>query len=56
MKKWMIEEKLPRFQREVLPVLTCGGQVAAVAGLGPDRAFAAKEGRPAWHITVASVE
>ena len=55
-KKWMIEEKLPRFQREVLPVLTCGGRVAAVAGLGPDRAFAAKEGRPAWHITVASVE
>lgn len=55
-KKWMIEEKLPRFQRAVLPVFDCGGQVAAVAGLGPDRAFAAREGRGAWHITVVSVD
>ena len=55
-KKWMIEEKLPRFQREVLPVLDCGGQAAAVAGLGPDRAFAAREGRSAWHITVSNIE
>lgn len=55
-KKWMIEEKLPRFQRQTLPVFDCGGQAAAVAGLGPDRAFAARTGRRAWHITVASVE
>lgn len=55
-KKWMIEEKLPRFQREVLPVFDCGGRVAAVAGLGPDRAFAAREGRSAWHITVSGIE
>ena len=51
-KKWMIEARLPRFQREALPVFEQSGQVAAVAGLGPDRAFAAKEGRPAWHITI----
>ena len=51
-KKWMIEEKVPRFQREVLPVFDCGGQVAAVAGLGVDRTFAAKEGLGAWHITI----
>ena len=52
----MIEEKLPRFQREVLPVFHCGEQVAAVAGLGPDRAFAAQNGKSAWHITVTGVE
>lgn len=55
-KKWMIEEKIPRFRREVLPVFDCGGQVAAVAGLGPDRAFAAREGRPAWHIVIIPCE
>ena len=55
-KKWMIEEKIPRFRREVLPVFDCGGQVAAVAGLGPDRAFAARERRSAWHITVSNIE
>lgn len=52
-KKWMIQEKLPRFQRDALPVFECGGAVAAVAGLGPDRAFSAQNGQGAWHITVA---
>lgn len=55
-KKWMIEEKLPRFQRAVLPVFDCGGQAAAVAGLGPDRAFAAAEGKSAWHVIVSGVD
>lgn len=55
-KKWMIEEKLPRFQREVLPVFDCQGRTAAVAGLGPDRVFAAREGQGSWHIVISSVE
>ena len=55
-KKWMIEEKLPRFQREVLPVFDCQGRTAAVAGLGPDRAFVPREGQGAWHITVQNAE
>ena len=55
-KKWMIEEKIPRFRRETLPVFDCGGQAAAVAGLGPDRTFAAREGRPAWHIVIIPCE
>jgi len=55
-KKWMIEEKLPRFQREVLPVFHCNGRIAAVAGLGPDRAFAAAEGQSAWHIVISSID
>ena len=54
-KKWMIEEKLPRFQREVLPVFDCSGTVAAVAGLGPDRAFIPQQGDGAWHISISPV-
>ena len=55
-KKWMIQEKLPRFQRDALPVFECGGAVAAVAGLGPDRAFAPHEGQWAWDITVTPIK
>ena len=55
-KKWMIEERLPRFQRDALPVFDCGGQIAAVAGLGPDRSFVPREGQHAWHITVSNIE
>lgn len=55
-KKWMIEEKIPRFRREILPVFDCGGRVAAVAGLGPDRTFVAGKGQSAWHITVSNIE
>ena len=55
-KKWMIEEKVPRFQRDVLPVFESGGRLVAVAGLGPDRAFLPQAGRPAWHITVSPAE
>ena len=52
----MIEEKIPRFQRDILPVLECRGQVAAVAGLGPGRTFAAQAGKRALHIIVTPVE
>lgn len=55
-KKWMIQEKLPRFQRDVLPVFECGGAVAAVAGLGPDRAFTPQSGQGAWHISVTQIK
>ena len=51
-KKWMIEERISRFQRDTLPVFDCGGRVAAVAGLGPDRACLPQRGQPAWHITI----
>ncbi len=55
-KKWMIEKKLSRFQREVLPVFDREGCAAAVAGLGPDWAFIAKEGQNAWHIVITQAE
>lgn len=54
LKKWFIEEKIPRRVRERVPVLDVGGAVAAVAGLGPDRAFLAQPGEPAWKITLRS--
>lgn len=52
LKKWLIDEKVPRRLRDRVPVLAAGEAVAAVAGLGPDAAFAARPGEAAWHITV----
>ena len=49
-KKWMIDEKIPRHLREQLPVLDCGGQVAGVVGLGPDTAFLPCAGQTCWFI------
>ena len=51
-KKRLIDLKIPRLQRDCLPVLDCGGQVAAVAELGPDRAYIPADGHPAWHFTL----
>ena len=50
-KKWLIDEKIPRLRRDCLPVLDCGGRTAAVTGLGPDESFLPDPGQPAWHIT-----
>jgi tRNA(Ile)-lysidine synthetase-like protein len=49
-KKWMIDEKIPRHLRDTLPVLDCGGQVAGVVGLGPDVAFIPAVGQPCWLV------
>lgn len=49
-KKWLIDEKIPRLRRDCLPVLESDGQVVAVAGLGPDQAFLPRPGQPAWHL------
>lgn len=51
-KKWLIDEKIPAIQRDTLPVLEMQGHVAAVAGLGPDRAVLAKTGESAWQIQI----
>jgi hypothetical protein len=51
-KKLCIDEKIPARYRSSLPVLTAGGQVAAVAGLGPDEAFLPHVGEPAWEIAM----
>jgi len=51
LKKWMIEEKVPRHLRPLVPVFDCGGRVAAVAGLGTDTAFLPRQGEEAWKVT-----
>ncbi len=51
LKKILIDEKIPQHVRHMIPVLDCGGRVAAVAGLGPDRAFLPETGQECWHIT-----
>lgn len=51
LKKLMIDEKLPRHERTLLPVLECGGAVAAAVGLGQGEAFLPAPGAPCWHIT-----
>lgn len=56
LKKWMVDEKIPRPLRQTLPVLTVGEQVAAVAGLGPDQALLPERGEPSWHIVFISAE
>lgn len=42
LKKLFIEMKVPRAERERWPVITCGGNVCAVAGVGVDKSFAPK--------------
>ena len=49
-KKWMIDLKIPRGDRDRLPVLDCAGQAAGAAGLGPDAAFLPEMGAEVWHI------
>ena len=50
LKKLMIDRKTPRHLRDSIPVLDCGGRVAAVAGFGPDRAFLPAPGEPCWFV------
>ena len=50
LKKILIDEKFPRHLRDSIPVLDCGGQVAAVAGLGADTAFLPATGEECFHI------
>lgn len=50
LKKILIDEKMPRHKRELLPVLDCCAAVAGVVGLGPDTAFVPQTGEECWHI------
>lgn len=56
LKKLLIDEKIPLSRRDELPVLECQGQLAAVAGLGPDAAFLPRPGERAWHVTIRAVK
>ncbi len=56
LKKWYIDEKIPRQDRDTLPVLTDAHGLAAAAGLGPDQARIAAPGEAALHITLTETE
>ena len=51
-KKWLIDEKIPRLSRDTLPLFECSGIPAAVAALGPDAAFLPQPGEASWHIKI----
>ena len=50
LKKWMIDEKIPRRDRDRIPVLADERGVLAAAGLGPHRDRMAQPGQPAWEV------
>lgn len=54
-KKWMIDEKVPRILRETLPVLADEAGVAAAATFGPEESRLAEPGEDAYHIKLEQV-
>ena len=50
-KKLLIDTKVPRQRRELLPVWVWNGQVCALTEFGADQAFLPQPGQPAWRIT-----
>lgn len=56
LKKWYIEEKIPRRDRDALPVLTDPRGLVAAAGLGPEESRTALPGAPALYITLTKTE
>lgn len=49
-KKWMIELKVPRWERPATPVLTAGETLLAVAGIGPQAGCLAAPGERAIQV------
>lgn len=56
LKKLMIEEKIPRRDRERIPILADGKGVVAVAGLGADRSRLAEAGAHAYEMFLTPKE
>ncbi len=54
LKKLMIERKIPRLERDLLPVFTVGAHILAVAGLGVSSRCLPQEGQTALIITVSN--
>lgn len=50
-KKLLIDAKLPRQRRDLLPVWEWNGQVCALTQFGADQAFLPQPGHSAWRIT-----
>ena len=51
-KKWLVDEKIPRTRRETLPVLAADGRAVGVARLGMDEGFLPQTGEVCWEITL----
>ena len=50
LKKWLIDLKIPRRDRDFLPVVAADDRAAAAALVGPDKEFIPQPGEAAWHI------
>ena len=55
-KKLFIDEKVPRRERERIPVLADRAGVIAVAGFGADQSRLARPGEPAWELIIWKTE
>ena len=55
LKEWMINAKIPRHLRDLIPVIASDTEVAAVAGLGPAEQWAAPPGEAAWKIEIEGI-
>jgi tRNA(Ile)-lysidine synthase len=53
LKRWMIEEKIPKDHRANVPVLEQNGTICGVPGLGVAVTAHPKRGETAWHIIAA---
>lgn len=49
-KKWLNELKIPENDREITPILTKNGTLAAAAEIGPDESVLAAEGERSVHV------
>ena len=49
-KKLLIDAHIPRWERELLPILADGRGAAAAAGFGPDRSRVAQPGEDAYEL------
>lgn len=56
LKKWMIEEQIPREKRALIPVIELDGRVAAVLGMGRSESSTARPGERALCIFVQREE
>ncbi len=55
-KRWLIDAKIPRWEREQIPVLADSQGTAALAGFGPEQSRLAAPGEPAWAVSFQRVE
>lgn len=54
LKKLFMEAKIPKEQREQIPVLEIGGEIAAVFGFGAGSSYQAMPGKEAWKIMISN--